>query len=113
MGETWLNSSKTRRDIMSNRTKLFVILVVLVCGLGVTGCATTKTNTYEEGNIENQLSLRGVVYKPNGRSMALIGADVFHVGDKNDGWTVIDIQREVVKLENAEGETMELKMKGR
>ena len=66
-----------------------------------------------ESKVEGPLSLRGIVHKPEGKSMALIGTEILYVGDEIDGWTLKDVQQESVKLENAEGEKLELKMKDR
>ena len=107
---------------MSIRTIFIVVLLVLVCGMGMMGCSTVQdtpelVKTIEEGGIEKSpispLSLRGIAYNPRGRSIALIGESHYSVGDEIDAWIVSDIQMSGVILENAEGETMELKMKDR
>ena len=43
--------------------------------------------------------------------MALIGTEILYVGDQIDGWTLKEVQNEAVKLENAAGEKLELKMR--
>jgi len=69
--------------------------------------------TVVESKIEGPLILRGIVHKPDGKSMALIGTEILYVGDKIEGWTLKQVQKEVVKLENDNGEKLELKMKDR
>ena len=69
--------------------------------------------TVIENKIEGPLILRGIVHKPDGKSMALIGTEILYVGDKIEGWTLKQVQQELVKLENDTGEKLELKMKDR
>jgi hypothetical protein len=73
-----------------------------------------KARLFEvESKVKGPLSLRGIVHKTDGKSMALIGIDILYIGEEIDGWTLKEVQHESVKLENAEGEKLELKMKDR
>ena len=55
--------------------------------------------------------LRGIVnQKPPGRSSALIGTEILYEGEEIDGWTVKEVLKDTVRLENTEGEILELKM---
>ena len=54
--------------------------------------------------------LKGVVYKPDGRSMALIGTEILVEGDEIEDWTVKEVFRDAVLLEGPDGEKLELKM---
>ena len=66
-----------------------------------------------KSNIEGPLVLRGIVYKPKGKSVTLIGTEIFYEGDEIKGWTVKEILKDSVRLEKADGEKLELKMEDR
>lgn len=57
--------------------------------------------------------IRGIISKPNGRSLALLGTKILYEGDEIDGWKVKEILKNSVILENAEGKKMELNMNDR
>jgi hypothetical protein len=60
-----------------------------------------------------ELLLKGVVYKPGGKSSVLIGKEILYVGEEVQGWKIVEVSRDSVKLENGDGEKMELRMKNR
>lgn len=66
-----------------------------------------------ESGIAGPFVLRAIVHKPEGRSMALLGTEILYEGDEIDGWTVKEVLQEVVRLERADGEKLELKMEDR
>ncbi len=41
-----------------------------------------------ESKIKGPFILRGIVHKPEGRSMALLGTEIYYEGDEVDGWTI-------------------------
>ena len=59
------------------------------------------------------LVLRGIVHQPQGRSQALIGIEILYEGDEIEGWTVKEISADLVKLQNSDGEKLELRMEDR
>ncbi len=72
-----------------------------------------KKDTTNLSALESKVKLRGIVNKPEGRSMALLGTDIFFKGDEIDGWTIMEISLNSVKLKKPDGEEMELKMEDR
>lgn len=66
-----------------------------------------------ENKAKGPLSFESFVQGADGKFMALIGTEILYVGEEIDGWTVEEIQPDFVKLENAEGEKLELKIKDR
>ena len=66
-----------------------------------------------ESKIEGPFVLRGIVHKPGGRSMALLGKKILYEGDEIEGWTVKEVLQNIVRLEKADGEKMELRMEDR
>ena len=71
-----------------------------------------KENLYAIG-VFNGPVLKGIVYRPNGKSSVLIGKDVLYVGEQTQGWKVVDILSNMVRLEKDSGEKLELKTKNR
>ena len=65
-----------------------------------------------EGTMDGP-ALRGIVHKPQGRSSVLLGTEILYEGEQYEGWTVKEIFKDSVKLEKADGEKLELKMKDR
>lgn len=57
--------------------------------------------------------LLGIVDDPAGRSSALIGKEILYEGDEIGDWTVMEIHKDIVRLEKADGEKRELRMKDR
>ena len=66
-----------------------------------------------EGKIQGPFALRGIVHKPQGGSMALIGTEILYEGDEINGWTLKEVLADLVRFENSEGEKLELKMQDR
>ena len=66
-----------------------------------------------ESKIEGPFALRGIVHKPEGGSMALIGKEILYEGEKIDGWTIKEVLKNIVRLENSNGEKLELTMENR
>lgn len=66
-----------------------------------------------EQDMKGPFTLRGIVHKPEGGSMALLGTEILYEGDEIDGWTIKEIFHNTVRLENADGEKQELKMEDR
>ena len=62
------------------------------------------------GEIEDPFTLNAIMYMSNGRSSVLIGTEILCEGDEIYGWTIKEILRDRVKLENSNGEKLELKM---
>lgn len=66
-----------------------------------------------ESKIKGPFVLRGIVHKPGGRSMALLGTEILYEGDEIDGWTIKEVLKDIVRLEKPDGEKLELKMEDR
>ncbi len=66
-----------------------------------------------ESNIEGPFVLRGIVHKPDGGSMALLGTEIFYEGDEIQGWTIGKISLDSVKLNKPDGKKLELRMEDR
>ena len=66
-----------------------------------------------ESKIKGPFVLRGIVHKPEGRSMALLGTEILYEGDEIDGWTIKEVLKDIVRLEKPDGEKLELKMEDR
>ena len=66
-----------------------------------------------EIGMEGPFVLRGIIHNENGRSMVLLGEEILSEGDEIDGWTVKEVLKNVVRLEKADGEKLELKMEDR
>ncbi len=51
-----------------------------------------------ESKNKSPLVLRGIIHNPGGKSMALIGTDIFYEGDEVEGWTVKEILLDAARL---------------
>lgn len=66
-----------------------------------------------ESKIQGPFVLRGIVHKPEGGSMALLGTEILYEGDEIDGWVIKEVLVDIVRLEKPDGEKLELKMEDR
>lgn len=63
-----------------------------------------------DSKIDEPFTLRGIVHQQEGRSMVVLGTEIFSEGDKIDGWTIKEVFQHTVVLEKPDGKKLVLKM---